>query len=87
MKAQSPRKPSKQHMVAGALAFEVYEGGSARDLAALRQSMNTAQTVPMQELRLTLSCIALATAAFHGGKWEPLSVPEEDAGVDARQRN
>ena len=30
-------------MVAGALAFEVYEGGSARDLAALRQSMNTAQ--------------------------------------------
>lgn len=37
----------------------------------------------MQELCLTLSCIALATAAFHGGKWEPLSVPEEDAGVDA----
>lgn len=43
MKPQSPRKPSKQHMVAVSLAFKSYEEGSARDLATPRLSMKTAQ--------------------------------------------
>jgi hypothetical protein len=43
MKPQSPHKPTKPQMVAVAVALKVFEGGSARDIATLRESMNTAQ--------------------------------------------
>jgi len=76
MKAQPPQRLTKQHMVAVAVALKVYEGGSARDLAALRQSMNTAHNAR-----------AVFDALVHsrgdcGFPWQEMGAPEEDTGAD-----
>jgi len=77
MKAQPPLKLTKPLMVAVAVALKVYEGGSARDLATLRESMNTAQNT-----RAVFDALVRSRGDC-GFPWQEMGAPEEDAGVAA----
>ena len=72
MKPQSPHKPTKPHMVAVAVALKVFEGGTARDLATLRESMNSAQNARAVFDELVLS------RGESGFPWREMGAPEEN---------
>jgi hypothetical protein len=63
-------------MITVAVALKVYEGGSAPDLAALRQSMNTAQNA-----RAVFDALVQSRGDC-GFPWQEMGAPEEDTGAD-----
>jgi len=72
MKPQSPHEPTKPHMVAFAVALKVFEGGTARDLATLRESMNSAQNARAVFVELVLS------RGESGFPWREMGAPEKN---------
>jgi hypothetical protein len=62
-------------MVAVAVALKVFEGGSARDLTTLRESMNTAQNA-----RAVFDALVLSRGES-GFPWQEMGAPEEVEGA------